>query len=245
MENNAEMAIKQMRALLQKMGTSTEKYGDETLLRFLTARSMNPEKASKMFADWEKWRAEIAPSGCIEEDEISAELEAHKAFLQLPSKDGYPLVVLQACKHFHTNDQLQFKKFIVHMLDKTLSSAVKDKETGSEKMVFLVDLQHLGLKNIDANGFLAGFQLLQSYYPERLVRLYFLSMPWIFVGVWKMISAFLEKAILDKVVIVKNEKQRKEMIEEIGEEVLPECYGGLAKLTLIQDVKLSHQPAEK
>lgn len=41
-----------------------------------------------------------------------------------------------------------------------------------------------------------------------------------------------------------NDAQKKEMIKEIGEEALPEDYGGLAQLTPIQDVKLSHWPTK-
>ncbi|OAY83702.1 SEC14 cytosolic factor [Ananas comosus] len=241
------MALAQMRDLLQNMGSSSQSsyYGDdETLLRFLRAKSMSPEKAAKMFADWEKWRVEIAPSGSVDEAEIAAEFEARKAYLQRPTKDGHPLVILQACKHFAPKDQLEFKKFVAYMLDKTIASGAKEEGGGSEKMVVIIDLQHLGLKNLDANGFLIGFQYLQSYYPEQLEKLYILSMPWIFIGIWKMISAFLEKAILEKVVIVNNDAQKKEMIKEIGEEALPEDYGGLAQLTPIQDVKLSHWPTK-
>lgn len=45
-----------------------------------------------------------------------------------------------------------------------------------------------------------------------------------------------------QIVIVSNEEERREFIREIGEEVLPEEYGGRAKLVALQDVV--HSPLE-
>ncbi|KAJ6340561.1 hypothetical protein OIU77_008345 [Salix suchowensis] len=52
MDKKGEIALAQMRKAVQNLGGSTERYGDPTLTRFLKARSMNPEKASKMFVQW-------------------------------------------------------------------------------------------------------------------------------------------------------------------------------------------------
>lgn len=41
-----------------------------------------------------------------------------------------------------------------------------------------------------------------------------------------------------QIVIVTNEEVKKQLIREIGEDVLPEEYGGKAKLTALQDVVL-------
>nr|GEX29034.1 hypothetical protein [Tanacetum cinerariifolium] len=77
-----------------------------------------------------------------------------------------------------------------------------------------------------------------AYYPERLARLYILSMPRFFVSAWKMISYFIDKATLDKIVIVTNEEERRRFITEVGKEALPEEFGGEAKLVALQDVEV-------
>lgn len=41
-----------------------------------------------------------------------------------------------------------------------------------------------------------------------------------------------------QIVIVTNDDERRDFIKEVGEETLPEEYGGRAKLTAIQDVNL-------
>ncbi|CAN1138324.1 SEC14 cytosolic factor [Linum perenne] len=130
-------------------------------------------------------------------------------------------------------------EFIVHLLDKTIASSFNGRrERGNEKLVAVLDLHQLAYKNVDIRGLITGFQFLQAYYPERLHKLYILNMPRFFVSVWRIVSRFLEKATLEKIMIVKNEKEMREFVREVGEETLPEEYGGRTKLVAIQDVTL-------
>ncbi|CAL5400049.1 unnamed protein product [Camellia sinensis] len=239
MDESREIALTQMRKSVEKQGSSTQNYGDPTLMRFLIARTMDPDKAAKMFVQWKKWRAALVPLGFIPNSEVQDELEARKIYLQGLSKDGYPVMIVKSRKHFPSKDQLQFKKFVVHLLDKTIASSFKGREIGNEKLIGVLDLQQITYKNIDARALITGFQFLQAYYPERLAKCYLLNMPGFFVSVWRMVSYFLEKATLEKIVIVSNEDEKREFIRDIGEEALPEEYGGRAKLVAIQDVILT------
>ncbi|XP_076884235.1 sec14 cytosolic factor-like [Bidens hawaiensis] len=240
MDTNQELKLKltQMKSCVQKLGSSTQKYGDPTLERFLIARSMDPNKAAKMFVSWKTWRDSFVPLGFIPDSEVVEQLEAKKVFLHCFSNDGYPIMIIKASKHYPAKDQPQFKKFVVHLLDKVVASGVKGKEIGNEKLIGILDLDQIAYKNIDARGLITGFQFLQAYYPERLKKCYILNMPWYFVSIWKMVSRFLEKATLEKVVIVCNEEEKTQFIRDVGEDVLPEEYGGRAKLVPIQDVVL-------
>ncbi|XP_047330446.1 CRAL-TRIO domain-containing protein YKL091C-like [Impatiens glandulifera] len=234
---NGETVITQMRKLVQNLGSSTEKYEEATLMRFLIARSMDPNKAAKMFVEWRKWRTAIVPGGFVNESEVSDELGARKIYLQSQmSKDGYPVLIIKVNKHFPSKDQPQLKKFVIHALDKAIASSVKEREIGNEKLIAIFDLQHITYKNVDARALITSFQFLQAYYPERLAKCYFLHMPSFFVSIWKMVSYFIEKATLDKVVIISNEDAMKEFVREVGEDTLPKEYGGQAELIAIQDV---------
>ncbi|KAL5122964.1 hypothetical protein HKD37_02G003653 [Glycine soja] len=201
MDQGRDSALTQMRKSVEKLGSSAEGYGDPTLMRFLIARSMEVDKAAKMFLQWKKWRSAMVPNGFISESEIPDELEARKIFLQGLSQDKFPVMIVQTNRHFASKDQIQFKKFVVYLLDKTIASAFKGREIGTEKLIGIIDLQNISYKNIDARGLITGFQFLQ-------------------------------------IVIVSNEDETREFVREVGEEVLPEMYGGRAKLEAIQDVEL-------
>ncbi|KAF2618254.1 hypothetical protein F2Q68_00042338 [Brassica cretica] len=198
MEESQELALTQLRKSVEKLSSSTEGYEKPTLMRFLIARSMNPDKAAKMFVDWQKWRASmIPPSGFI------------------PDSD---------------------RKFLVHVLDKSIASAIQGKEVGDEKVACLIDLQNITYKNLDARGTITGFQILQAYYPERLSKCYILHMPGFFVTLWGFVCRFLDKATKEKIVIVTDSEEQRKLEEEVGLDALPEEYGGRAKLTAFQDV---------
>ncbi|KAL2545853.1 Sec14p-like phosphatidylinositol transfer family protein [Forsythia ovata] len=210
MDQNYEHALTQMRKSVEKLGCSAQMYDDPTLMRFLIARTMDTQKAAKMFVQWMKWRASFVPLNYIPESEVPDELNARKAYLQGLSKNGCPLLMFKGSKHFPSKDQLQFKKFVVHVLDKTIASSFKGREIGNEN-----SCKHTIL----------------SAWPNATCYI----CHWFFVSVWRFISRFLEKATLEKIVIVTNEEERREFIRNVGEEVLPEEYGGRAKFIALQD----------
>jgi hypothetical protein len=218
MDQPTHFSLTQMKKSVEKLGSSTQGYGDPTLMRFLIARSMESEKAAKMFVQWQKWRDTMVPNGFISDSEVPDELENRKIFLQGLSQDKYPVMIVQASRHFPSKDQVQFKKFIVHLLDKTIASAFKGREVGNEKLIGILDLQNISYKNVDARGLITGFQFLQGYYPERLAKCYILHMPWFFVSVWRLVSTFLDKATQDKIVIISNEDEKKEFISAANRE---------------------------
>ncbi|XP_026382535.1 SEC14 cytosolic factor-like [Papaver somniferum] len=82
MDQKQEMAVSKMRELVETQGIPTQKFVDQTFLRFLKAKSMNPEKAAKMFVEREKWREEFVPLGFIPESEIVDQLGDKKIYLQ-------------------------------------------------------------------------------------------------------------------------------------------------------------------
>ncbi|RZC57987.1 hypothetical protein C5167_005293 [Papaver somniferum] len=47
MDQKHEMAVSKMRELVETQGIPTQKCLDQTFLRFLKAKSMNPEKAAR------------------------------------------------------------------------------------------------------------------------------------------------------------------------------------------------------
>ncbi|XP_031740901.1 uncharacterized protein LOC101222950 isoform X2 [Cucumis sativus] len=203
MEGSSANAVIQLRDSIHKSGFSTQDYSDATMMRFLIARSMEVPKAAKMFVQWKKWRDATVPKGLIAESEVEDELKAKKIFLQGISIKQLPVMIVMANRHFHSKDQVQFKKFIVHLLDKVIASGCKGKEIGNEKWIAIVDLQQISYKNVDPRGLITAFQFLQ-------------------------------------ILIVSSEEEKRIMIEEVGEEVLPIEYGGKAKFIVLQDVVLPH-----
>lgn len=70
---------------------------------------MDPEKAAKMFVQWQQWRAAFVPKGFIADSEVQDELDTKKIYLQSLRKEGHALTIAKASKHFPSKDHLQFK----------------------------------------------------------------------------------------------------------------------------------------
>lgn len=68
---------------------------------------MDPEKATELLVEWQQWWAKIALRGYIDQREVVEQLENRKAFLQGPTKDGHPLLIIQTYKHSPAKDILQ------------------------------------------------------------------------------------------------------------------------------------------
>jgi hypothetical protein len=80
---------------------------DADLLRFLRARSMSVSKASKMFAEHQKWQREYFPLGHAQEDEIRDELNTEKFFIQGHDKLGRPIALVFAAKHISSKKNVE------------------------------------------------------------------------------------------------------------------------------------------
>ncbi|KAI3909535.1 hypothetical protein MKW98_013952 [Papaver atlanticum] len=225
MDQKQEMAVSKMRELVETQGIPTQKFVDQTFLRFLKAKSMNPEKAAKMFVEREKWREEFVPLGFIPESEIADQLGDKKIYLQgLTKIRQQPFLFCKGSRYFTSasKEPLQFKKFIVYLFDKAIASSFRDgKEVGNEKITAAVDLKGFPYKSIDARGFTITIHVLKAYYPGRLGKMYMLNDPGFFVSLWKMFSVFLDKDIQEKIIFMSSENEKENFIKEIGEEILP------------------------
>jgi hypothetical protein len=80
---------------------------------------MDPKKAAKMFVEWQKWRTSFVPLGFIPDAAVAEQLEQRKIFFQGFSKDGHPVMILNANKHYPAKDQDQYKSnifcFLFHL----------------------------------------------------------------------------------------------------------------------------------
>ncbi|KAG0567364.1 hypothetical protein KC19_7G129700 [Ceratodon purpureus] len=234
--------LKQMRVKVAKLDPASGDVADADLLRFLRARSMSVSKASKMFAEHQKWRREYFPLGCAQEDEIRDELNAEKFFIQGHDKLGRPIALVFAAKHVSSKKNVEkYKRAITYFLDKLIASM----PPGEEKFVVISDLKDLKYKNLDVRGLLAAFNFMQAYYPERLGRVYTLHTPSLFWGFWKMVEPFLDDVTKAKIVFVEDDKIEETLLRDISKEELPTVYGGLKALVPLEVAQPANWPPPK
>ncbi|KAG6757615.1 hypothetical protein POTOM_037935 [Populus tomentosa] len=135
-----EVALTQLRKSVQKLGSSTDKYGDPTLMsKWEQAFHQSPVVLQEIYSDLK----------------ISFEFVVHLLDKTIARQLGQGLAegVPSPCVR---NMSIQMKVMI--FLDE---DSFKGREIGNEKLIAILDLQHMSYKNIDARGMITAFQLLQ------------------------------------------------------------------------------------
>ncbi|KAL3649894.1 hypothetical protein CASFOL_006297 [Castilleja foliolosa] len=247
-----------LRATLERKDPFCKVLDDATLRRFLHARGLDVDKASLMVTKYMMWRKTFVPKGSISEIEIPNEIGQNKMFLQGRDKQGRPIAVVFASRHFPTKGGVdEFRRFLVFVLDKlcrreiyanfeitqgvfvniTQMSSCSNPD-GEEKFTIIMDLQGYGYCNSDFRGSLAAINILQDYYPERLGKVYNIHVPYIFMTLWKMVCPFIDQNTKKKIIFVENKRLRETLLEDVDESQLPEIYGGKMPLVPIHMANL-------
>ncbi|KAL9259215.1 hypothetical protein AKJ16_DCAP05184 [Drosera capensis] len=209
MEEEKATALAQMKQAVRDLGSSTDNYLDGNLMRFLIARSMVPEKAAKMFVQWQEWRSSFVPLGYIPDYEVRDQLEERKMFLGGMTKEGYPLILVKACRHNSlSKDKLQLK-----------SESYYPERLGKCYM-------------LNTPWFLANMWKMISYFLDKATQEKASSVPWF----RSILNPHL--FCLIAVVFVYSEEEKKKFIEHLGEDLVSEEFGGKAKLVALQDVTI-------
>ncbi|CAM8972447.1 unnamed protein product [Rhodiola kirilowii] len=223
--------ILMMRSIVEREEPSSKEFDSLTLRRFLRARELDVDKASKLFLKYLRWRQTFVPNGFIDRSEIPNNLAQNKVFVQGVDKDGHPIGVILGRRHKQTCLD-EFKRFTVYSLDKMCASIPE----GQEKFVCIADFEGWGYANCDIRGYSGALTLLQDFYPERLDKLFLVHVPYIFMAAWKIVAPFIDNKTKKKIVFVEDKLLKKTLLEDIEESQLPEIYGGKKKLVPIHDI---------
>ncbi|KAJ8759340.1 hypothetical protein K2173_006860 [Erythroxylum novogranatense] len=220
-----------MRAFVEAQDPSSKEVDDFMIRRFLRARELDIEKASKLFLKYLSWRRSFVPNGSISPSEIPNELAQNKLFMQGVDKQNRPIVIVFGARHKPYKGSLEeFKRFVVFTLDRICARL----PPGQEKFMAIADIEGWGYSNSDIRGYIAALSILQDCYPERLGKLFFVHVPYVFMTAWKVVYPFVDSKTKKKIIFVDNKKLTSTLLRDIDESQLPNVYGGKLPLVPIQ-----------
>lgn len=227
--------VAELRAVTQAQDPSCKDEDDYTLRRFLRARDHNIGKASAMLLKYLKWKPAAKPHGAIAAAEVAREAAQGKLYLQGHDREGRPLIYGFGARHHPARRDLdEFKRYVVHVLDATVARLPPPPpppgDVRQEKFAAVADLAGWGYANCDIRGYLAALDIMQSYYPERLARVFLVHVPYVFMAAWKIVYPFIDDNTKKKFVFVPDKDLDRTLREAIDDSQLPEIYGGKLKL---------------
>ncbi|RAL43917.1 unnamed protein product [Cuscuta campestris] len=225
--------IELMRALLLKRDPSfqVEVVDDYQMRRFLGARDLDVEKATKMVIKERQWRSAFVPKGHISVSEVPNEIGQNKMFMQGVDKQGRPIAVVFGGRHLQNKAPDEFKRYVVLGLDKLCART----SPGKEKFVVIGDLQGFGYSNSDVRGYIGALSILQDFYPERLGKVFVVHAPYVFWTLYKAVHPFIDDKTKKKIIFVENKRLKSTLLEDIDEDQLPDIYGGKQSLVPIHN----------
>ncbi|CAD7695511.1 unnamed protein product [Ostreobium quekettii] len=220
---------------VERMSLGGEKCDDAFLRRWLTAKGRDVGVATDAIQAHAEWRLKYVPCGRITEEEISGELAAKKAYLQGCDDKGRPLIIFMGSKHTLADRNVdETQRLICYTMDN--AGLMSDSSEGGDGKVYcLFDLTGLRMENLDAQGFSAIFDVLEKHYPERLAVLWFLNAPFLFWGVWRLISPFVNEHTRQKIQFVSGRGSNTPLKDLLPLNILPSRYGGLGELVAADD----------
>eukprot|EP00798_Chlamydomonas_sp_ICE-L_P018799 gene18799-25344_t len=257
-------AIASLREMIPaEVASKLEQAGEEGvtnafLLRWLRARKWDISNANRDIAKHADWAVEMKPEGFVPLDHIAVDLKHQKFCIQgITNVTNRPVVFTQAARH-KPADSLEYfnswpvaftlaarhiphkpadsiKHFISWCLDTLIlygDVMLGDEWDGKIDMVF--DLTDFGYKSFDLAVLPIIFSTLQDHYVERLGVMYICHAPFIFWGMWKLVSPFIDPVTKQKIRFVEKATAAQDLSPLY--DMLPPCVGGTAELHHVETV---------
>lgn len=207
---------------------------DKTLRRWLVARKWKLEDAIKSLRAHALWRVGVAPKGRIQNSEVMSGIEENKNYLQGFTHAGQPVAIM-VVKNHRKQEVEAVRKYITYCIDAHVALG-KLNPNDSGKSSGILDLRGMGLKNACFNSLKSLFDLLQSHFVERLGTMWIYDAPYIFLGLFNLVSPFIDPVTRKKVQFVyPGQESEKQMFSAIPKEILPEDMGGTGTLIRIDE----------
>jgi hypothetical protein len=202
---------------------------DTIMLRFMRARKWDVSRAVAMLAGCLKWRLDNNVEELAEQGDLGNGPKIEKFIDQEQSGKAYalgtalneqPICYIHVRKHFTSGQPgSSMQSYVIYVMESFRMLMMPP----NDKVTLLFDLTGFGLKNMDWSCILFILKCLEAYFPESLGILYIHNAPWIFSGIWKILSPMLDPVVRAK---VKFTKGPQDMTDRIPAERLITDLGG-------------------
>jgi hypothetical protein len=189
------------------------------LLRFLRARDMDYDRTVAMLHSHMNWYNKFTPNLLVEDDVDQAALKSGCWRVLGRTEDGSPILEVILAKwnphEYEKEDYIRYIAYFEAMIERMMSK--------NSKMIVIFDMEGWALWHAGYISYINQLvDIAQNQYPERLRRVLMLNAPFIFKGVWNVISPWLDVKTAQKVVFLTGK-----------EAILPELKLLTASLKLI------------
>lgn len=161
------------------------------------------------------------PSGRVHPEQIPNQLAARKTFLQGNDLQGRPVVLVLAKRHF-SGDLSEYIRLLTFTIDAAILKADPQRNP-SRRVVAVVDLSSIGIRNLDVPTFKSLFDVIANQYPSHLDSFWLINAPLIFNGLWRIVSPAIHAVVRSKVRFARSRNGVcADLLQHVGKPSLPE-----------------------
>uniref|UniRef100_A0A6T6NEM1 CRAL-TRIO domain-containing protein n=1 Tax=Timspurckia oligopyrenoides TaxID=708627 RepID=A0A6T6NEM1_9RHOD len=169
---------------------------DATYLRYLRARGMDIDKAYAMLIGTLKWRAKVHPETVV----CKSCLSNHRSHsMRVIGRDIYSRPVFYS--HFTGIENREPDDNIEHLMW-MLESVFTSDINSAQQYVWVVDYTGFSVSDMNPSTGKKSLALFSDQYPERLGKAILLDSPYVFSGLWKILSPIIDSRTHAKVEFV-------------------------------------------
>ena len=227
---------------LEAMGAAVrEKLGEQAVVdeaelqRFLVGCGNVVPKAAHVYAKSRQWREAEKVDGILEDErmkELEPRVRRYQQYVEgLEDRDGRPVAVWRAgrvpvrgmMEDIGCADVLRTH---IYLKERSLQRA---RERGHSTHVLVLDLDQLGMAQMDREGLAAlksGIEIEQRYYPETFERIVIVRAPWIWSAMWNMVNPWLNDNDRAKILISSDPDPLPTLAQFLAPEQTPDFLGG-------------------
>ncbi|KAG2222134.1 hypothetical protein INT45_007570 [Circinella minor] len=205
---------------------STDEKLDVLLIKFLRARELDLDQASKMLSDSIAWRKEFKTDSILNE-EFDDTIFGGVGYIHKNDKEDRPV-----CYNFYGEldqeavfgDIQKFIRWRIQLMEKGVQLI---DFTTVDTMVQVHDYKGVSMFGRTANSKQATkeiIKIMQDNYPEFLSTKFFVNVPWWGSKIFKLIRPLLPEATVKKFVVCSNDELIETLSQSIPIENLPIVY---------------------
>ncbi|CAF9913891.1 MAG: hypothetical protein ALECFALPRED_009131 [Alectoria fallacina] len=219
---------------------------DSNLLRFLVARSYDPQAAYKQYSASATWRRKVSLVQTYDNTDVQIfeRLTKQPQWTGRRDKMGIPLMVY-VLSEIRPEDLAQIAKedpglssiFLpaeyVTNFTQRLCNRVQNDGIVINKSVNIVDLSNVGLRKFwNLRSLLqTASSMATAHYPETVERIFVVGAPYFFPTIWSLVTRWFDPATTKKIFVLSASEATKKLTEFIAPENLPQRFGGMLDWT--------------
>ncbi|KXN69344.1 CRAL/TRIO domain-containing protein, partial [Conidiobolus coronatus NRRL 28638] len=170
---------------------------DNLIIRFLRARKHDSKAAFQMVFDSVQFFHVQGIHDVIKRGErelLQYPLESGLLYFYGHDLEGNAILYLNVRYHKPKESPVElFSKIIMYIMAQGYLML------GDKKVTGIIDLKGLSLSNVEYKNVKFAADILANNFPEVLSRVFIINAPWIFGGIWSIVSSFLDPVVKEKI----------------------------------------------